>query len=143
MQKTLLNIEGVGRQLYPDLDLWSTAAPFLDRWLKKQVGVKAFLRRVRENLPYWSEKMPEIPGLIYEVLDETRRAKEELRFEKNTLALQNAAQKKNIARRYFFSGLGSALFIGSLLLFFRPLVNPTYALVFGGVGMVLLIAAIR
>ena len=40
LQKTLLNIEGVGRQLYPDLDLWTTAAPFLERWLKKKVGLK-------------------------------------------------------------------------------------------------------
>ena len=56
LQKTLLNIEGVGRQIYPDLDLWATAAPFLEKWLNKQIGVKAFLRRVRENLPYWSEK---------------------------------------------------------------------------------------
>ncbi len=70
LQKTLLNIEGVGRQIYPDIDIWSIASPYLERWLKKQVGIKAFFRRVRENLPYWSEKLPEIPGLIYEMLVE-------------------------------------------------------------------------
>ncbi len=72
LQKTLLNIEGVGRQLYPDLDLWTTAAPYLERWLKKQVGVKALFRRIQENMPYWSEKLPEIPGLIYDVLIQLR-----------------------------------------------------------------------
>ncbi|OAI48751.1 ubiquinone biosynthesis regulatory protein kinase UbiB [Gammaproteobacteria bacterium SCGC AG-212-F23] len=68
LQKTLLNVEGVGRQIYPDLDLWTTAAPFVERWLKQQVGFKVFFRRVRENLPYWLEKMPEIPDLIYAFL---------------------------------------------------------------------------
>lgn len=73
LQKTLLNIEGVGRQLYPDLDLWTTATPYLEKWLKQQVGVKAFFRRIRENLPYWSEKLPELPELLYETLIEAKR----------------------------------------------------------------------
>jgi len=75
LQKTLLNIEGVGRQLYPDLDLWKTATPFLERWLKNQVGIKAFFRKIKNNLPYWSEKFPEIPDLIYEILQQIREAK--------------------------------------------------------------------
>jgi ubiquinone biosynthesis protein len=73
LQKTLLNIEGIGRQLYPELDLWNTASPYLEKWLRNQVGLKGFFRRIRENLPYWSEKLPEIPGLIYDVLSEIRK----------------------------------------------------------------------
>jgi len=92
LQKTLLNIEGVGRQIYPELDLWTTAAPFLEKWLKKQVGVKAFLRRVRENLPYWSEKLPEVPTLVYDILNEKRLQQEEHRFE---LSLMNAKTKSS------------------------------------------------
>lgn len=76
LQKTLLNIEGLGRQIDPDLDLWTTGKPYLEKWLNRQVGVKAFFRRVRENLPYWSEKLPEIPTLIYEVLNEKRHEQE-------------------------------------------------------------------
>lgn len=72
LQKTLLNIEGVGRQIYPDLDIWSIGSPFLEKWLKKQFGFKAFMRRVKDNLPYWSEKLPEIPGLVYDALSENR-----------------------------------------------------------------------
>ena len=49
LQKTLLNIEGLGRMLYPELDLWSTAKPFMERWMSEQVGPKAFLRRVKET----------------------------------------------------------------------------------------------
>jgi ubiquinone biosynthesis protein len=65
LQKTLLNIEGLGRQLYPDLDLWRTAKPFLERWMEEQIGAKAMLRNLKDDLPYLLEKLPEIPGLVY------------------------------------------------------------------------------
>jgi len=68
LQKTLLNIEGLGRQLYPDLDLWKTAKPFLERWMEEQVGMRALLRNLKDDLPYLIEKMPEMPGLIYKSL---------------------------------------------------------------------------
>lgn len=68
LQKTLFNIEGLGRQLYPELDLWATGKPHLERWLKQQIGPQAFLRKIRESAPYWAEKLPEIPELIYDVL---------------------------------------------------------------------------
>jgi ubiquinone biosynthesis protein len=117
LQKTLLNIEGVGRQIYPELDLWTTAAPFLERWLKKQIGVKAFLRRVRENIPYWSEKFPEIPGLIHDVLTQTRENQEAQRFERERIrSLENTVQKRSPSR-YFILGLGCALAASSGILF--------------------------
>lgn len=68
LQKTLLNIEGLGRQLYPDLDLWKTAKPFLERWMQEQVGAKAMLRNLKEDMPYLIEKLPEMPGLVYKSL---------------------------------------------------------------------------
>lgn len=68
LQKTLLNIEGLGRQLYPDLDLWKTAKPFLENWMEEQVGVSAMMRNLKDDLPYLVEKMPEMPGLIYKSL---------------------------------------------------------------------------
>jgi len=68
LQKTLLNIEGLGRQLYPDLDLWKTAKPFLERWMEDQIGARALLRNLKDDLPYLIEKMPEMPGLIYKSL---------------------------------------------------------------------------
>jgi ubiquinone biosynthesis protein len=68
LQKTLLNIEGLGRMLYPQLDLWSTAKPFMERWMSEQVGPKAFLRRVKETLPQISEDLPELPLLAHRVL---------------------------------------------------------------------------
>lgn len=68
LQKTLLNIEGLGRQLYPDLDLWKTAKPFLERWMQEQVGAKAMFRNLKEDMPYLVEKLPEMPGLVYKSL---------------------------------------------------------------------------
>jgi len=68
LQKTLLNIEGLGRTLYPQLDLWSTAKPFMERWMSEQVGPRAFLRRVKEQLPQLSEDLPEVPLLLHRVL---------------------------------------------------------------------------
>ena len=65
LQKTLLNIEGLGRQLYPELDLWRTAKPFLEQWMEEQVGARAMLRTLKDDMPYLVEKLPEMPGLIY------------------------------------------------------------------------------
>ena len=71
LQKTLLNIEGLGRQLYPELDLWQTAKPYLERWMSEQIGMRSILRSVRRNAPEWSEKLPEIPGLLHQWLTQT------------------------------------------------------------------------
>ncbi|MCW9047846.1 MAG: ubiquinone biosynthesis regulatory protein kinase UbiB [Gammaproteobacteria bacterium] len=68
LQKTLLNIEGLGRQIYPDLDLWKTAKPFLEKWMNEQVGTKALIKGFKKNLPYIAEKMPEMPELIFTAL---------------------------------------------------------------------------
>jgi len=110
LQKTLLNMEGVGRQLYPELDLWATAAPFLEKWLKRQMGMKAFLRRIRDNAPIWSEQLPEIPQLIYEVLDEKRRAQKEDRFYKINTSLPASCKY-----RYFFAGFLMACLVGGVV----------------------------
>ncbi len=75
LQKTLLNIEGIGRQLYPQLDLWVTAKPFMENWLKTQIGPKAFLSKIKESLPYLSEQVPEMPILAYKALSQIAQGK--------------------------------------------------------------------
>lgn len=69
LQKTLLAIEGLGRQLYPDLDLWATAKPFLEKWLREQIGPKAFFNQLKQNLPFFAEQLPHMPKLIFDVLE--------------------------------------------------------------------------
>lgn len=72
LQKTLFNVEGLGRQLYPDLDLWNTAKPFLERWVKQQTGPRALVNKLRKYAPYWLEKLPDLPDLVYQTLVEMR-----------------------------------------------------------------------
>ncbi len=85
LQKTLLNIEGLGRMLYPQLDLWSTAKPFMERWMSQQVGPKAFARRVKETLPQLSEDLPELPLLAHRVLRKAADGNLELRWRSDQL----------------------------------------------------------
>ncbi len=68
LQKTLLNIEGLGRQLDPELDLWSTAKPFLERWMLEQVGPKRLWQELRNQAPYYAKMLPQLPRLIHERL---------------------------------------------------------------------------
>jgi len=68
LQKTLLNIEGLGRQLYPQLDLWTTAKPFLERWMEGQVGWRAFARNLEHEAPQWAKLVPQIPRLAHRLL---------------------------------------------------------------------------
>jgi ubiquinone biosynthesis protein len=70
LQKTLLNIEGLGRQLDPNLDLWSTAKPFLERWMSEQVGWRGLLRRVQEEAPTWAIVLPQLPRLLHQALNQ-------------------------------------------------------------------------
>ncbi|HYA19928.1 MAG TPA: ubiquinone biosynthesis regulatory protein kinase UbiB [Burkholderiales bacterium] len=72
LQKTLLNIEGLGRELDPNLDIWKTAKPFLERWMSEQVGWRGLLRRIRQEAPYWSTLLPQLPRLIHGALTQDR-----------------------------------------------------------------------
>lgn len=73
LQKTLLNIEGLGRQLDPDLDLWATAKPFLVRWVDDQMGIKAMWRNIKVEAPAWSQILPSLPRKINAILDDSSR----------------------------------------------------------------------
>jgi ubiquinone biosynthesis protein len=72
LQKTLLNIEGLGRELDPDLDLWQTAKPFLERWMGEQVGWRSLVRTLRQEAPYWAATLPQLPRLLHRLLAEDR-----------------------------------------------------------------------
>lgn len=74
LQKTLLNIEGLGRDLDPDLDLWKTAKPFLERWMHEQVGWRALMRHLKEEAPGWAATLPQLPRLAHRALAEDHQA---------------------------------------------------------------------
>lgn len=68
LQKTLINIEGLGRELDPDLDLWATAKPYLERWMSEQVGWRGWLQRLKEEAPHWGMVIPQLPRLAHQAL---------------------------------------------------------------------------
>ncbi|MGO2133199.1 MAG: ubiquinone biosynthesis regulatory protein kinase UbiB [Halomonas sp.] len=73
LQKTLLNIEGLGRQLYPDLDLWSTARPYLERWMKERAGVHSLWESIKRHAPELSHQLPELPIMAHQALMRTEQ----------------------------------------------------------------------
>ena len=74
LQKTLLNIEGLGRQLDPELDLWKTAKPFLERWMNEQLGWRALVKNLQTEAPKWAALLPQLPRLAHHALNENRLA---------------------------------------------------------------------
>lgn len=105
LQKTLLAVEGLGRQLDPDLDLWITAKPFLETWLKKQVGPATLIKNMRENLPFLIEELPHMPRLLNDLLV--------LSKQKHILALETAQHPRET--RPSSRGWLSGVLIGSLI----------------------------
>lgn len=145
LQKTLLNIEGLGRQLYPELDLWQTAKPFLERWMSEQIGTRAFLNRLKQNVPQWGEKLPEIPALVHEVLHQARHGKLEVRTNSDELQkIRREIRRAN--QRTFFAIVGASLMISAALIFgldgYAPRMAygaPVLSWVLGGLGVVILL----
>jgi ubiquinone biosynthesis protein len=76
LQKTLLNVEGLGRQLDPDLDLWQTAKPFLEQWMRRQVGIEGLVARLRDESLLWSQTLPRLPRLLQDALTRDPRSDE-------------------------------------------------------------------
>ena len=76
LQKTLLNIEGLGRELDPELDLWTTAKPFLERWMNEQVGWRGLLERLQNESPRYAQMLPELPRLLHQALRQQARPAE-------------------------------------------------------------------
>ncbi|WP_370560465.1 ubiquinone biosynthesis regulatory protein kinase UbiB [Edwardsiella tarda] len=112
LQKTLLYVEGLGRQLYPQLDLWTTAKPFLENWLHDQVGLPALLRALKAKAPYWSEKLPEMPELLYDSLQQQRR----LQYSMDNMTRQLGQQGNKQGRARYLFGIGATLLLSGTIL---------------------------
>jgi ubiquinone biosynthesis protein len=121
LQKTLLAIEGLGRQLYPQLDLWATAKPFLENWLREQLGPKSLLKNMKENLPFLVEQLPHMPRLLNDVLV--------LNKELQLSELENSRKKKKkqSIKSSWYKGLGIGIFtimLGLSALIYLDLLPP-------------------
>jgi ubiquinone biosynthesis protein len=116
LQKTLLNIEGLGRQLYPDLDLWQTAKPFLENWFHDRFGPKAKINKLLQQFPEMAKQFPEIPGLIYKALDNAAYAKQQAENQNRELAMMRLQLESN-HRKTVWAMIISAIIIGAAVLF--------------------------
>jgi len=115
LQKTLLYIEGLGRQLYPQLDLWDTAKPFLENWMLEQVSPKTLLKKLKLKAPFWLEKLPDIPELVYHNLAQTKQIQQQQQL---LITRLNEQQQRN-SKSTIFSALGITLSIISALAYFQ------------------------
>ena len=97
LEKTFLHIEGIGRELYPQLDLWDTAKPFIERWLSEQMGMRALVKGMKKNLPYIAEHLPDLPQLAIKALQ--RIANDELRLELRPHQINELKQEIQRANR--------------------------------------------
>jgi ubiquinone biosynthesis protein len=147
LQKTLLNIEGLGRQLDPDLDLWATAKPYMERWMSEHIGPRAFVRNLQANLPYWAESLPAMPVLLHETLRRTRDGS--LEVEWHAEELEQIRREIRRTNRRTVAAIAGAAFIlaaaGILGLEEPPLAQlagvPLLTWVLGGAGLALLLRA--
>tara|TARA_R110000822_G_scaffold12727_6_gene45824 strand:- start:394 stop:2019 length:1626 start_codon:yes stop_codon:yes gene_type:complete len=98
LQKTLLNVEGLGRQLYPELDLWSTAQPFLESWMRKRIGPAGLIKSLQTHLPSWLEQSPEMPQLVHDALLQLRGTGPTEKQNQDTLALLREQQRRTDRR---------------------------------------------
>lgn len=132
LEKTLLYIEGLGRQLYPQLDLWQTAKPFLEQWMSEQVGPKVMAAKVKQKLPYWTEQLPELPELIYDNLKMGRDlSKNQNKLLDRYLKHQQKAHKSN----YLLITSAVLVICGTILLNQDATLWPSYGSI--GIGITL------
>ena len=140
LQKTLLNIEGLGRQLYPDLDLWETAQPYLEKWLKDRYSPKSMFNQLKRYAPDWLEHFPQIPPMIFQALKAAQYSESgDIAKQTNTTQQTNSVWTK-CAIAIGFSSIGGGLALGlsqlPLALGQPPLVS--LGLVFTGLLILLL-----
>lgn len=115
LQKTLLNIEGLGRDLYPDLDLWQTAKPFLERWFKEELGPTANFNKLRSELPQWASHWPEMPMLAHRALSETAHGRLSVNF--NSPQLDQLSRDFRLQQRRLLLGVaGGSLLVSAAIL---------------------------
>jgi ubiquinone biosynthesis protein len=118
LQKTLLAVEGLGRQLYPDLDLWATAKPFLEKWVKDQIGPKAFFNQLKQNLPFFTEQLPHMPKLLFDFLE---LKKNQLIQERELASAQLENEKPATNWNSIAIGASSSFLLVGLLDYVHPL----------------------
>lgn len=134
LQKTLLNIEGLGRQLYPQLDLWTTAKPFLERWMSEQIGRRALFKKLRSNLPAIAEYLPDLPLQLNKIIEEAAAGRIEIQWRSEELGKLRREIRTNHRGTVTIISGSAMLLSGTLLLVFGTdaLIPVTASSLLGG-----------
>lgn len=147
LQKTLLNIEGLGRQLYPDLDLWQTAKPILEQWMQERIGWQSALKTLQKEAPNWAHTLPELPRLLHELGTQAQSGKLTMQLSSDDLKkLQHEIRQASYRSTSAISG--AAFIVGAAVIKgldgYAPTMLadlPILSWVLGGWGMILLFSS--
>jgi ubiquinone biosynthesis protein len=148
LQKTLVNVEGIGRQLHPELDLWRAARPSLERFMIERVGVRRLFATVKQTVPRWADRLPELPGLMMDVLDQAKSGR--LKIHTHDPQLEEIRTEiRQLHRRLVLALVGVGFVVCSSILFgfkgaFSQMLGPLPLSVwlFGALGVIAIFAAL-
>lgn len=148
LQKTLVNVEGLGRDLYPDLNLWETARPHLDRWMSQRLGVRGLIKATRRNLPLWIDRLPGLPNKAIHVMERLHEGK--LQFELRSSQIDELRREiKRHSQRTILAVAGSVFILGAAVVYgldgYQPAIvagAPAVSWLLGASGLGLLIASL-
>jgi len=115
LQKTLLNIEGLGRDLYPELDLWKTAKPILENWMREKMGWKAALKTLQQEAPHWAETLPELPRLLHDISKRTQEGRLHVNLSSDDVKILREEIKQSSYRSAAATG-GAAFLVGAAVI---------------------------
>ena len=118
LQKTLLNVEGLGRNLDPDLDLWKTAAPFLKKYMSEQKGIKHILKSLKNELPHWLHLTPQLPRLIHELLEQKKHENENAIHQEDIDRLLKTQKNQSRWFKIVITLIGITLLVNLTVLFY-------------------------
>lgn len=140
LQKTLLNIEGLGRQLYPELDLWQTAKPFLENWMIQRNGLSGLFKDIKKNMPELRDILPKLPMLVQQSLESSAKLSIQLAdTEKEIIQLRKEVKRSN--QRAISTTIGTGFILSAAIIYgldgYAPSMLsgiPIISWVLGGLG---------
>ena len=116
LQKTLVNVEGLGRQLYPELDVWKTTKPMFEHWMSQRVGFRGLIEGVKYNIPHWLDRIPDLPNKVIDLVERMREGKIHVEWHSEELE-RLQAEMRLYNRRNILAIIGSSLVLGGVVLY--------------------------
>jgi len=133
LQKTLFNIEGLGRQLYPELDLWKTAHPILRQWMEDQIGPRAALQQLRDDLPQIRDSIRKLPGIVRYLSEQIEHDRLNLDVRASELEKIHRQLKLQQRQRFTLAASATVILSGTLIVTLAATTWPGWLLITGGV----------